>query len=242
MVGGGGDAGGGFPEFTYTGTHQLINDGKVNGKQNWRLKLLTSGTLTFKKSPGNIQVFLVGGGGAGAGGGGGGGGYTKTVMYSAVKETPYSIIIGAGGTPWPNVATSGSTSAFGSTVNGGTAGEAHGRQTGGDGGSGGGGLGGVGGSNGANGASSAAIGGNGQGTTTREFGDVNGDLYSGGGGGGGGSKPAGGAGGGGHGGHGNAENRPASGTQNTGGGGGGNYDGLHAPGGSGVVVIRNSRV
>lgn len=67
-----------LPAYTYTGSHQLIDDGNFN----WRLKLLTSGTLTFSHlgSAGSrgAQAFLVGGGGAGAHHSGGGGGYTHT--------------------------------------------------------------------------------------------------------------------------------------------------------------------
>lgn len=76
MAGGGGvDAG--LPKFTYTGNYQLVDDGKSNGRQNWRLKLLTSGTLTFTRSPGTLDVFLVGAGGSGGGGFSGGNGGTN---------------------------------------------------------------------------------------------------------------------------------------------------------------------
>ena len=50
-----------IPKFTYTGNYQFIDDGSGN----WRIKFLSSGTLTFT-SLGNarkgIDVFLVGGG------------------------------------------------------------------------------------------------------------------------------------------------------------------------------------
>ena len=60
-----------LPAYTYTGSHQLIDDGNFN----WRLRLLTSGTLTFShlgsaESRG-AQAFLVGGGGGGGWSGGG---------------------------------------------------------------------------------------------------------------------------------------------------------------------------
>lgn len=97
----------------------------------------------------------------------------------------------------------------------------------------------------------------GQHSTTREFGEANGTLYSGGGGGGGGrfvedgetitkAPGAGGAGGGGRGAHYNAS--ASAGTANTGGGGGGgcysttsSYRHASGAGGSGIVVIRNHR-
>ncbi len=65
----GGSAGGGtgMPEYTYTGNASLIDDGGGN----WRIKLLTSGVLTFTKlgnAKGGIDLFLVGGGCAGGGG------------------------------------------------------------------------------------------------------------------------------------------------------------------------------
>ena len=50
-----------LPTYTYTGSHQLIDEGNFN----WRLRLLTSGTLTFSYvgSAGTqgAQAFLVGG-------------------------------------------------------------------------------------------------------------------------------------------------------------------------------------
>lgn len=107
-----------LPEYTYTGSHQLIDDGDGN----WRIKFLTSGTLTFSKKPKNIDVFLVGGGASGGssfaideqnydyeetgnsttlgigGGAGGGGGYTQTQRNISVSSgTEYSIVVGAGG-------------------------------------------------------------------------------------------------------------------------------------------------
>jgi len=68
----------GIPEFTYTGTYGIIDD----GNDNWRIKFTSTGTLNFTKLNGAkyIDVFLVGRGGNGASddGGGGGGGYTRT--------------------------------------------------------------------------------------------------------------------------------------------------------------------
>ena len=241
-----------LPAYTYTGLHQLIDDGNFN----WRLRLLTSGTLTFShlgsaESRG-AQAFLVGGGGGGGFHAGGGGGYTKTSMVNISINTPYTIIVGAGGPHDSDGGRGGTSSALGISAEGGHSGVPW--DVGGNGGSGGGDLRGIGGSDGGNGGGwEGDTGGNGegrgQGTTTREFGEASGTLYAGGGGGGkADSNPpggaAGGAGGGGHGGWGGAPLLPAPGTPNTGGGGGGNYDQNAGPcgdGGSGIVIIRNHR-
>ena len=136
-----------IPSFTYTGNYQIIDD--ENG--NWRIKFFTSGTLTFTQfgtGNGVIDVFLVGGGGAGgAAGSGGGGGYTGTFnSIVTLKNTAYTIVVGAGGTrgssgSWPSGNAGGSTSAFASSVNGGIGGKGYVSTTwvaGGAGGSGGG--------------------------------------------------------------------------------------------------------
>lgn len=238
-----------FPQFTYTGEYEVIDDGINKEVQNWRIKFKTDGVLTFTKVIDEIDIFLVGGGGAGGGAettnSGGGGGYTNTIMGIPVEAgVSYTIDIGAGGT-----AKSGSagergktTSAFEYSAKGGYGGgNWNSAVGGGDGGSGGGATGGKqnvsavvagkGGSNGGNGGSSSYwSGGEGQGSTTREFGEDSGDLYAGG---GGGASSAG-NGTGGAGGGGNADR---AGTPNTGGGGGGKIK----SGGSGIVVIRNSR-
>ena len=250
-----------IPEFTYTGDYEIVNDSDqpiTVSQGNWKIRFLTSGTLTFTNlngAEGGIDVFLVGGGASGGGRGGGGGGYTKTQKSVSVSVgAKYPIVIGAGGSgpttsnrvP-PNAG--GLTSAFGLTANGGST------SSGGDypspGGSGGGsgragGAGYSGGSDGSNG--SGGDGGKGQGTTTREFGEVNGTLYAGGGGGGAVTThetSSGGAGGGGDGGGVGADPRPKNGDANTGGGGGGigNISGTvaYASGGSGIVIIRNKR-
>lgn len=257
MVGGGGGNKTTFPVFTYSGNYELIDDGIVDRNQNWRIKFLTGGILRFTEDPGTLDVFLVGGG---AGGnnwsgnnsnpmGGGGGGRTLTSKYVPQIETDYEIIIGAGGA---KQTAGGNTTAFGFTANGGSPGS---NQAGGAGGSGGGAgiastggsdKGGNGGSDGSNGSNAGSnAGGQGQGTTTREFGDESGDLYAGGGGGGGQDDY--GRGGSGGGGDGAKMNRQATaGQTNTGGGGGGGYTPYDNPtpsaaGGSGIVVIRNAR-
>ena len=225
----------GTPVFTYTGTCEILND-----SSSWRIKFKTNGTLTFS-GPIMIDAFLVGGGGGGGGcqkthsnsdiyaGGGGGGGYTKTAKRNILESnTNYPIVIGAGGTygGWSASSTSGGTTTFNNYVAYGGAGGSGGGGMGGNGGSGGGhGDGGSGGSNGGNGGSSwLGNGGTGQGTTTREFGEASGTLYS----------------------TGGIGSGYASAGANTGNGGGGGQarpidhcDG--GTGGSGIVVIRNAR-
>jgi len=222
--------------YTYSGSHEKIDDGSGN----WRIKIKSSGTLKFTnlgKWNGVIDLFLVGGGGGtyeegtrGASGGGGGG-YTKTKKSITVVEgTNYQIVVGAGGQAG---ADGGSSSGFGQSVSGG-----QGRSNNSNGGNGGSGgatyFAGSGGSDGGNGGGSGATPGTGQGTTTREFGESTGTLYS-----GGGAcaivnnaNDAGGAGGGG--------NAQQNGTANTGGGAGGSNENSHN-GGSGIVVVRNHR-
>ena len=244
-----------YMHYTYTGEQEFSYEGN-NG--DWKIKFKSSGTLKFTnigKWDGKLDVFCVGGGCAGGSGNwdgnngygkAGSGGYTKTQKSIQVTaNTSYNIVIGAGGQS--AFAPGGSTSALGVTANGGT-------KLGG--GSGGGAYGNNqvnnGGSDGGNGdpQNDANIGidhwgspGKGQGTTTREFGESTGTLYSGGGGAGGnGSAQAkGGSGGGGNGAW--NGNQPTSGAANTGGGGGGMYYGLTnvGKGGSGIAVIRNHR-
>ena len=240
-----------------------------DGNNNWRLKFLKSGTLTFSRLSGasdGIDVFLVGGGGGSNNSAGGGGGYTKTLnQVRATAGTSYPIVIGEGGTGVTDrsEANSGSdTTAFGGRAEGGKGANGY---SGGNGGSGGAGPclystdsdaqtlgGGSGGSDGSDGKHAASYGaaGQGQGTTTREFGDANAAVY-----GGGGAvtygvdepgtdyfnwhQGSGGEGGGGNSGTTNSGDtaKGSDGAANTGGGGGR----LNAKGGSGVVVIRNVR-
>lgn len=236
-----------LPKFTYTGTYELIED----GEKDWRIKFLTGGVLTPKRKM-KIDVFLVGGGAAGGVSYGGGGGYTTTQKdITLVTNTQYDITIGAGGTGGNN-SPGGDSTAFGIAAAG---------ASGKDGGSGGGQCyiahdndysGGNGGSDGSNGGTynpaSTRLAAQGQGTTTREFGEPTGELYAGGGGGAGHNgnhKGLGGAGGGGDG-QGyytpNASD-PIAGETNKGGGGGGvqTLGSTAADGGSGIVIIRNHR-
>lgn len=224
-------------DMTYTGTMTIVDDG--NG--DWHVDFKTSGTLRFLADPGPIDKFLVGGGAGGGGYGGGGGGYAAIFNGETVAiNTDYAIVIGAGGAGAADQTVDGNnggtTSGMGHTAPGGLAGKSWASGYGGNGGSGGGGgsgnaVGAVGGSDGSNGVTSntGAIGGTGQHTTTRKFGDATGTLFAGGGGGyGPGGQGAGGPGGGGAG--------LAAGTVNTGGGGG-----ARAAGGSGIFCIRNHR-
>lgn len=92
------------PEYTYTGAHELLDDGDGS----WRIRLTTSGTLTLRRDW-ETDLFLVGGGAGGCGrlvtgstvicgGPGGGGGYTRTVRgVQLAANTPYTVVIGAGG-------------------------------------------------------------------------------------------------------------------------------------------------
>ena len=160
----------------------LIEEGDT-----WKLKILESGYLTFDGIFSLADVFIVGGGGGGNSNSGGGGGYTKTETNVAIYPyTTYPITVGLGGAIGKN---GGTTIAFGNMTRGGTAG---GSVNGGSGGSGGGAGGNntyAGGKNGANGANGnywsaewqqtlKCYGGKGQGTTTKEFGEETGTLYS----------------------------------------------------------------
>lgn len=213
----------------------------------------------------SVDLFLVGGGG-GAVNGGGGGGYTQTYLDVPVTPgQPYSITIGQGGAGARQVQTSaiaaqdGGYTRFGDN----SAYQAEGGRgafnsqdfairEGGDGGSGGGASGssntvvGGGGSDGGDGGSGdRGNGGLGQGSSTRAFGDMGGELYGGGGGGGisMGSPGTGGPGGGGDGVAGSST-PPNPGEDGRGGGGGGcaGIGGTQTHpggrGGHGVALIR----
>lgn len=238
--------------YTYSGSNQPIDDGDGN----WRIKFLSSGTLTVEKDS-NVDIFAVGGGGNGglysstnAGGGGGAGGYTTTTRNVKLeKDKTYVVTVGAAN------GTSSLTNEEGTAICEAAGGGNASSSNGGSGGSGGAGGAyyGVGattpGSDGSDAitSSSSASGGIGQGSTTREFGEADGDLYAGGGGGGRNSSAGASAGADGGGGDG-ASNTVAAkaGGENTGGGGGGSssYTVGITPGtgGSGIVIIRNARV
>lgn len=239
-----------IPSFDYSGDCEIVNDADepiTVSQDNWKIRFLTSGTLTFKELNGaenGIDMFCVGGGGGTPNkySGGAGGGYTATQRNIRVEVgKSYSIVVGSGGT-----GTDGGESSFDAflTAKGGHA--AAGGDNGADGGSGGGGynsgVGYNGGSDGSDGDNTNGLNrhGKGQGTTTREFGESAGKLYAGGGGGGCLNTTNVGKGGEGGGADGNSD-APA----NTGGGAGGRSSGgdnltAHT-GGSGIVIIRNAR-
>lgn len=214
-----------IPAFTYTGNYALVddNDKPIDASpRDWKLKFYSSGTLTFTELNGaddGIDVFLVGGGGNGSAfsvydaegngthGSGGGGGYTKTVRNIPVSLTSYDITVGG---------SQQDSHAFGETA---ACGSPGGYIRGGNGGSGGGAAYTNGGYDGGDGSWwGNSPGGTGQHSTTREFGEPNGTLYSSG---GGGSRPGGAAGDGGYGGP-NSITPPGKGA-------------------AGIVIIRNKR-
>lgn len=195
-------------DYTYTGNSVYVDDG--NGK--WRIKFLSSGTFTPTKNVKvDIFAVGGGGGGSGGdsvfqsslGSAGGGGGYTTTVKTQTLTAgTAYPIVVGSGGAGGAKATKGGSggSSSFGSlcSANGGTGGgtatsssSTYYKAWGGDGGSGGAGSTNpnvasstekiTGGSDGSNGLNDTQKG-EGQGTTTREFGEPSGELYAGGGG------------------------------------------------------------
>lgn len=239
-----------IPKFSYTGSYEVVqDDDKIISESdyetytgNWKIRFLTSGTLSFaslNSASNGIDIFLVGGGGGGgngayAPGGGGGGGYTKTVGNVQVSlDFSYDIIVGNGGN---SQATGGNSSAFDISVNGGKNGV--GAWDGAHGGSGGSGGGasiysgdsrGYDGSNG--GSRSTHNGGIGQGFSTREFYEIDKNtsatLYSTGGNGVGGWGGRLGA---------NTGNGGDGGTGASGGGGNAGNGGD-----SGIVIIRNAR-
>ena len=250
-----------IPDFTYTGDFEIVSDDDqpiTVSQGNWKIRFLTSGTLTFTSLNGaenGIDVFLVGGG-SGGGRAAGGGGYTKTLKAVKVSVgTAYLIEVGAGGIAGVGNSKAGSaggtSNAFGASANGGEANTSASSFRGSNGGSGGGagstnGNGGKGGSDGSDGFHRNGThqdSGTGQGTTTREFGESGGKLYAGGGGGCTTTSSNGGAGGDGGGGDGgNASGGATSGKTNTGGGGGGAVNSkAGGAGGSGIAIIRNTR-
>ena len=226
-----------MPVFTYTGKYETVNADTLD----WKIRFLTSGTLTFPEEVPTLDVFLVGGGGAGAGwaessyyGAGGGGGYTNTIRaINVLSETEYQIVIGSGGSTVH--AAGAESSAFGYKAAGGKGAYKNVGGNGGSGGASGSGstnnnpLGGTDGYNG-NAASTSYTAGkgqrevpgpNGETGSTREFGEESGNLYS-------------------SGGNGAASNTSTANVDNTGNGGkGANYGNRYQNGSSGIVIIRS---
>lgn len=218
----------GAPPFTYTGEYEIVDGDTID----WKIRFLSSGTLTFTGQVPLLDIFLVGGGGGGHDkytnhydyGGGGGGGYTTTKLKkNALSDTEYPIVVGTGGkysTTDNKANNGGDTSALGEIAAGGKG--ARGWLAG-NGGSGGGGASNTsttGGSNGGNGTGNGK--GTGQGTTTREFGEADGKLYA----------------GGGSGGSNGSRGEGGTGAANTGDGGNGQNKGGTGSGASGIVILR----
>jgi len=182
-----------------------------------------------------IDAFLVGGGGSSGAEtgptwiylGGAGSGYTATTKgITLAGNQPYTVTVGAGAATVSSGVgnTGGSTTAFNLTANGGKGGMRSNttNASGGAGGSGGGHYNNLGGVDGAKGA--GANGGEGQGATTRAFGDPSGVLYA-------------------KGGNGGGISGATAGATNTGNGGDatGTSNATSRAGGSGIVIIRNAR-
>ena len=257
-------------DFTWSGsdgTCIVIDDGGGN----WRIKFLSSGKFVPEQNMTIDAFVVGGGGGGGHGentgrfmASGGGGGRTRTTKnISLLANKSYTMVVGAGGNANADGGNTYIQSYDGSMMMGHSGGRAGAFvrdfanpsasgviAEGGVGGSGGGSAGvdfstqniaaaSAGGDDGNDGATFNGVitGGAGQGTTTREFGEPDGALYA-----GGGSAAAlysgmmvseHGTGGG-------RYNSEA--TDNTGGGGGGSCDGnVTSKGGSGIIIIRNTR-
>ena len=260
----------GTPQFEYTGEYELVQDTPDNFRIKFLTSgiftLYQPSEMVI-----DVFLVGGGGGGQTCGSGGsyvgagGGGGYTHTFSTIIRAGASYPVVIGSGGSGGYQYKSGqyytgncfgydgGATSAFGMSMDGGTTSYANNKSTngneGGDGGSGGANrevaksMGRDGGSDGSNGwgADQYGNGGKGQGITTREFGEPDGTLYSGGGGSagdeGGGN---GGAGGGGNG----ALNYTDAHATFYGGGGGGVYNTTTRRGGNGyqgICIIRNKR-
>lgn len=225
-----------LPPYSFDGDHTLIDDG--NG--NWRVKFYSSGNFIPKRDMA-VDVFLVGGGGGGLQGwsgvwegpAGAGGKTTTGRGIELISNQSYDIQIGAGGSAaartWNAIGgTGGTSSAFNYYADGGGGafGADHSSGHGGDGGSGGSAVIGTGGSDGNDGSGSLTYSwrhGYGQGSTTREFGESNNQLYSTGG---------------------SFSSSVVHGAANTGNGGSGGQSQNEVQGGnggSGIIIIRNAR-
>ena len=182
-----------YPSFDYDGNYASEQNADTG---DWKIRFLSSGTFVSDNDI-YVDVFAVGAGGGGSGstsaleGSGGGGGYTTTIRNVYVKAgEPYDIIVGAGGSKGSSsnpssAGNGGNSSGFSVAAEGGKGGYGSSGSSGrgGNGGSGGGSWGGDGGTDGSDGVGisnqyGSGTGGKGQGTTTREFGEADGTLYS----------------------------------------------------------------
>lgn len=113
-----------LPEFTYSGTYET----ELREDWGWVIRFTSGGVLRFAKNQ-KIDVHILGGGGEGGGanssaGGGGGGGYQTIKKNVEVQaDTPYTIVVGAGGasSTWGG-ADGSASSAFGLSAEGGKGG------------------------------------------------------------------------------------------------------------------------
>lgn len=92
-------------DFTFTGNSSFLSDSSGN----WEIVLKSSGAFTFKKDPGTVDLFYVGGGHPGEpgsvptsniearGGSGGSGGKIRTEIFRLRRGVSYPITIGEGG-------------------------------------------------------------------------------------------------------------------------------------------------
>ena len=106
----------GMPEYTFDGTHTVIDDGSESGI--WQIGLTSTGTLTLASAAKGITVKAQGGGGSGGASDGttdGSDGYDGAIAsYEGdLAAGDYSVAIGAGGSAPTNAkGNSGGKSSF----------------------------------------------------------------------------------------------------------------------------------
>lgn len=178
-----------------TSTSNVANLVESSALTNGIARLTKSGSYVFSRHVKTADLFVVGGGAGGSDYTGGGGGYTKTLLNATVSNaSKYNVTIGKGG----SYNSYGGRTSFGTLLqaDGGCTGyySSSSNNAGGAGGSGGGAYAGSSSINGVTGLKAGSdggdgetydnnTGGKGQGTTTRAFGEPDGELFAGGGGG-----------------------------------------------------------
>lgn len=111
---------GGMPEYTFDGTHTVIDDGSTSGT--WQIALTSSGTLTIGKDAKKVTIQAQGGGGSGGASNGstkGSDGYDGDIAsYEGdLAAGSYSVTIGAGGAQPTNAkGSSGGTTTMGDLI------------------------------------------------------------------------------------------------------------------------------
>lgn len=108
--------GGGMPEYTFDGTHTVIDDGSESGT--WQIALTSTGTLTLTKAAKGITVKAQGGGGSGgaySSRNGSDGKDGEIVSYEGeLAVGTYAVTIGAGGRErYDTSGSKGGTTTFG---------------------------------------------------------------------------------------------------------------------------------